>query len=35
MLMRGEGKLFGGIGGGEPQRRGIAALAQWFERLEG
>jgi hypothetical protein len=33
MLMRGEGKILGGLGGGEPQRRGIDALAEWFRRL--
>jgi hypothetical protein len=33
MLMRGEGKLLGGLGGGEPQRRGLEALADWFRRL--
>ena len=33
MLMRGEGKLLGSLGGGEPQRRGLAALAEWFRRL--
>jgi hypothetical protein len=33
MLMRGEGRVLGGLGGGEPQRRGIEALAEWFSRL--
>lgn len=33
MLMRGEGKILGGLGGGEPQRRGTEALAEWFRRL--
>lgn len=33
MLMRGEGKLLGGLGGGETQRRGLEALAEWFSRL--
>jgi hypothetical protein len=33
MLMRGEGKLLGGLGGGETQRRGLEALADWFSRL--
>jgi hypothetical protein len=33
MLMRGEGKLLGGLGGGETQRRGLEALASWFSRL--
>jgi hypothetical protein len=30
MLMRGEGKLLGGLAGGEPQRQGIQALGEWF-----
>jgi hypothetical protein len=30
MLMRGEGKLLGKLGGGEPQRQGLEALAEWF-----
>jgi len=34
MMMRGEGKLLGGPGGGEPQRRGIEALAEWFSGIE-
>ena len=34
MMMRGEGKLFGGLGGGEPQRLGIEALAGWFRSIE-
>jgi hypothetical protein len=34
MLMRGEGKLLGGLGGGEPQRRGLEALAEWFRTAE-
>ena len=34
MLMRGEGRLFGKLGGGESQRQGIAALAGFFESLE-
>jgi hypothetical protein len=33
MLMRGEGKLLGGLGGGEAQRQGLEALAGWFSRL--
>jgi hypothetical protein len=33
MLMRGEGKLLGGLGGGEAQRKGLEALADWFSRL--
>lgn len=31
MLMRGEGKPFGQLGGGEIQRAGVAALAEWLE----
>jgi hypothetical protein len=34
MLMRGEGKLLGGLGGGETQRRGLEALAGWFRGIE-
>jgi hypothetical protein len=34
MLMRGEGKILGGLGGGEPQRHGLQALADWFSRIE-
>jgi hypothetical protein len=34
MLMRGEGKLLGGLGGGETQRRGLEALAGWFRANE-
>jgi hypothetical protein len=30
MLMRGEGRILGGLGGGEPQRQGLEALAGWF-----
>jgi hypothetical protein len=33
MLMRGEGKVLGGLGGGDPQRRGLEALAEWFRRV--
>jgi hypothetical protein len=33
MLMRGEGKLLGGLGGGEPQRLGLEALAEWFRAI--
>ena len=32
MLMRGEGRLLGKLGGGEGQRRGLEALAEWFSR---
>ena len=34
MLMRGEGKLLGKLGGGEAQRQGVEALAEWFSRIE-
>src|SRR3954454_4112013 len=34
MLMRGEGKLLGKLGGGEPQRQGLDALAEWFRVVE-
>ncbi len=34
MLMRGEGKLLGKLGGGEPQREGLDALAEWFRTIE-
>jgi hypothetical protein len=30
MLMRGEGRILGGLGGGEAQRQGLEALAGWF-----
>jgi hypothetical protein len=33
MLMRGEGKVLGKLGGGEAQRQGLEALAEWFSRL--
>lgn len=32
MMMNGEGKLFGGAGGGDIQRFGVRALGEWFER---
>jgi hypothetical protein len=32
MLMRGEGKLLGKLGGGETQRQGVQALGEWFQR---
>jgi hypothetical protein len=35
MLMRGEGKILGGLGGGEDQRRGLEALARWFGGVDG
>jgi hypothetical protein len=34
MLMRGEGKLLGKLGGGEVQRQGLEALAEWFSGIE-
>ena len=34
MLMRGEGKLLGRLGGGEAQRRGLEALADWFRAID-
>lgn len=34
IIMRGTG-VFGGLGGGEQQREGVEALAEWFRRLEG
>ena len=33
MMMRGEGKLLGGLGGGDAQRQGLEALAEWFSRV--
>jgi hypothetical protein len=33
MLMRGEGRIIGGLGGGESQRLGVRALGDWFSRL--
>ena len=35
MLMRGDGKVLGGLGGGEAQRQGIEALASWFQGSSG
>ena len=32
MMMRGEGPLFGNLGGGEIQRTGVQAIGAWFER---
>lgn len=32
-MMRGEGGLIGKLGGGESQRSGIEALAEWVERI--
>ena len=34
MLMRGEGKLLGRLGGGEAQRKGLEALAGWFRAID-
>jgi len=34
MLMRGEGKVLGGLGGGESQRQGLEALAEWFRAVD-
>ena len=31
MIMRGEGALFGTLGGGEIQRNGVEAIGAWFE----
>jgi len=33
MLMRGEGKLLGKLGGGETQQHGVEALGHWFEGI--
>jgi hypothetical protein len=33
MLMRGEGKLLGKLGGGETQRQGVEVLGRWFEAI--
>jgi hypothetical protein len=35
MLMRGKGRVLGKLGGGEAQRQGLEALAQWFARIGG
>lgn len=34
MLLRGEGKLLGKLGGGEAQRQGLDALAEWFRAVD-
>ena len=34
MFMRGEGKILGGLGGGEGQRQGLEALAEWFRATD-
>jgi hypothetical protein len=34
MLMRGEGKMLGKLGGGEAQRQGLDALAEWFRAID-
>ncbi len=33
-LMRGKGRMLGGLGGGEPQRQGLEALAEWFRAID-
>jgi hypothetical protein len=33
-LMRGKGRMLGGVGGGEPQRLGLEALAEWFRAID-
>lgn len=33
-MMYGEGKLLGGLGGGETQRQGREALAEWFRAID-
>jgi hypothetical protein len=33
MLMPADGKLLSKLGGGESQRRGVEALAEWFSRI--
>ena len=35
MLMRGQGKILGGLGGGAPQRYGLGALAEFSRGIEG
>jgi hypothetical protein len=32
--MRGKGRMLGGLGGGELQRRGLEALAEWFRGID-
>ena len=34
MLMRGEGPVLAGLSGGEPQRQGLEALANWFRAID-
>lgn len=34
MMMRGEGAVLGNLGGGESQRRGLEALAEWFRAID-
>jgi hypothetical protein len=34
MLMHGEGKLLGKLGGGETQRQGVQALGGWFQAID-
>lgn len=33
-LMRGKGRMLGGLGGGEPQRQGLEALPEWFRAID-
>jgi hypothetical protein len=33
MLMRGEGRLLGKLGGGDAQQRGVKALGDWFAAI--
>jgi hypothetical protein len=35
MLMRGEGRVVGKLGGGESQRQGLEALGAWFSHIPG
>ena len=34
MLMRGQGRVLRGLGGGEPQRPGLEALAGWLSGID-
>ena len=34
MMIRGGEGLLGGLGGGETQRQGVEALADWFARID-
>jgi hypothetical protein len=33
-LMRGKARMLGGLSGGEPQRLGLKALAEWFRAID-